>query len=122
GGCRGKGAPVATAPCQRRRAAGCWRRRPPHGQLRGQPQGPPMKRSTVNQIIREADAFIRSFGYVLPPFAWWSPEEMRARTAGDSARIRAHFLGWDITDYGQGRFDELGLFLFTVRNGANASL
>ena len=26
-------------------------------------------------------------------------------------------LGWDITDYGQGKFDELGLFLFTVRNG-----
>ncbi|MEO0863543.1 MAG: D-lyxose/D-mannose family sugar isomerase, partial [Pseudomonadota bacterium] len=26
-------------------------------------------------------------------------------------------LGWDITDYGQGKFDELGLFLFTLRNG-----
>ncbi len=26
-------------------------------------------------------------------------------------------LGWDITDYGLGRFDEEGLFLFTVRNG-----
>ena len=30
--------------------------------------------------------------------------------------------GWDITDYGQGKFDELGLFLFTVRNGDNADL
>jgi D-lyxose ketol-isomerase len=26
-----------------------------------------MKRSRVNEIIAEADAFIRSFGYILPP-------------------------------------------------------
>jgi D-lyxose ketol-isomerase len=31
-------------------------------------------------------------------------------------------MGWDITDYGQGRFDELGLFLFTLRNGRLADL
>lgn len=81
-----------------------------------------MKRSTINEIIRESDAFIRSFGYVMPPFAYWSPEEMKRRTAGDSARIRDHRLGWDITDYGQGKFEELGLFLFTVRNGNNANV
>lgn len=77
-----------------------------------------MKRSAINDIIRESDTFIRSFGYVLPPFAYWSPEELKARTADDSARIRDHRLGWDITDYGLGKFEELGLFLFTVRNGA----
>ncbi|MET3792528.1 D-lyxose/D-mannose family sugar isomerase [Aquamicrobium terrae] len=75
-----------------------------------------MKRSQVNEIIREADAFIRCFGYILPPFAYWSPQEMQDRRA-DSAGIFDARLGWDITDYGQGRFDELGLFLFTVRNG-----
>ncbi|EPJ44672.1 MAG: protein of unknown function DUF1498 [Osedax symbiont Rs1] len=26
-------------------------------------------------------------------------------------------MGWDITDYGEGKFKDLGLFLFTVRNG-----
>ena len=31
-------------------------------------------------------------------------------------------MGWDITDYGQGRFEEMGLFLFTVRNGDAADL
>jgi D-lyxose ketol-isomerase len=31
-------------------------------------------------------------------------------------------MGWDITDYGQGRFEELGLFLFTLRNGMLADL
>lgn len=73
-----------------------------------------MKRSRINQIIREADDFIRSFGYVMPPFAYWSPEEMKAKAPAGIVDAR---LGWDITDYGQGRFDTLGLFLFTVRNG-----
>jgi D-lyxose ketol-isomerase len=81
-----------------------------------------MKRSTVNEIIRESDAFIRSFGYVMPPFAYWTPAELKARVAGDSAMIRDHALGWDITDYGQGKFADLGLFLFTVRNGSHANV
>ena len=29
-----------------------------------------MKRSRINEIIRESDAFIRSFGFRLPPFAY----------------------------------------------------
>jgi D-lyxose ketol-isomerase len=58
---------------------------------------------------------------VLPPFAYWSPEEMRARRAEIDGIVGAR-LGWDITDYGQGRFDEEGLFLFTLRNGNQADL
>lgn len=81
-----------------------------------------MERSQINEILEESDRFIRSFGYVMPPFAYWSPQEMRARTASDAGAIRANRLGWDITDYGQGRFEDLGLFLFTVRNGSAADL
>ena len=81
-----------------------------------------MERSQINEILAESDRFIRSFGYVMPPFAYWSPEEMRIRTGTDAPDIRANRLGWDITDYGQGRFDDLGLFLFTVRNGSAADL
>ncbi|CAN7724213.1 D-lyxose/D-mannose family sugar isomerase [Phyllobacterium sp. LjRoot231] len=81
-----------------------------------------MKRSEVNEIIRESDKFIRSFGYVMPPFAYWSPEELKTRTASDSKAILQARLGWDITDYGQGKFDELGLFLFTTRNGNQEDL
>jgi D-lyxose ketol-isomerase len=81
-----------------------------------------MKRSEVNEIIRESDKFIRSFGYVMPPFAYWSPEELKDRTATDSRAILQARLGWDITDYGQGKFDELGLFLFTTRNGNQEDL
>jgi D-lyxose ketol-isomerase len=81
-----------------------------------------MERSQINEILEESDRFIRSFGYVMPPFAYWSPQEMRARTASDASAIRDSRLGWDITDYGQGKFEDLGLFLFTVRNGSAADL
>ena len=80
-----------------------------------------MKRSTVNNIMREADEFIRSFGYVLPPFAYWSPDQMKARRGELDGIINAR-MGWDITDFGEDRFDEFGLFLFTVRNGDAADL
>ena len=80
-----------------------------------------MKRSEINRIMREADAFIGSFGFRLPPFARWSPDEMRARRAEIDGVVDAR-LGWDITDYGLGDFERTGLFLFTVRNGSLADL
>ena len=80
-----------------------------------------MKRSRVNEIMQEADSFIRSFGFLLPPFAYWTPEEFLRRRAEAGGIVEAR-LGWDITDYGKEKFDELGLFLFTVRNGRAADL
>jgi D-lyxose ketol-isomerase len=75
-----------------------------------------MKRSTINSVMRQADEFIRSRGYYLPPFAYWSPEEWRSK--GPEAReIVEAELGWDITDFGKGDFSRSGLFMFTVRNG-----
>lgn len=71
--------------------------------------------------MREADAFIRSFGYVMPPFAYWTPDEFRANR-DVAANIVGANLGWDITDYGLGDFMDTGLFLFTVRNGNVADL
>ncbi len=80
-----------------------------------------MNRSRINQIMAEAGEMIRSHGFVLPPFANWTPDEFKARK--DAARnvIDAR-CGWDITDYGAGRYDEMGLFLFTLRNGRLADL
>jgi D-lyxose ketol-isomerase len=83
--------------------------------------GVAMKRSAINNIMREADDFIRSFGFLLPPFAYLTPDEFAARRDQLDGIVNAR-LGWDITDYGQGRFDELGLFLFTLRNGNAADL
>ena len=80
-----------------------------------------MKRSRINDIMAAADDLIRSHGFTLPPFAYWTPDQFRAQK--DSAQaIIASRMGWDITDYGQGAFDELGLFLFTLRNGRLADL
>lgn len=80
-----------------------------------------MKRSRINQIMAEADEMIRSYGFVLPPFANWSPATFKAKRDEAAAVIEAR-CGWDITDYGAGRFDEMGLFLFTLRNGRLADL
>jgi hypothetical protein len=80
-----------------------------------------VKRSEINDIMAEADAFIRSFGFALPPFAYWTPEEMQARR-GEISRLIEGRMGWDITDYGAGRFEDMGLFLFTLRNGRQADL
>lgn len=80
-----------------------------------------MKRSQVNDILLAADDYIRFFGFLLPPFAYYSPDEM-VRRKNEIGGITSARLGWDITDYGQGRFDELGLFLFTTRNGSPEDL
>jgi D-lyxose ketol-isomerase len=79
-----------------------------------------VKRSDINRIMGEADEMIRSFGFVLPPFAYWTPSEFKARN--DARRIVDARMGWDITDYGRGEFDRMGLFLFTLRNGSLADL
>lgn len=80
-----------------------------------------MKRSRINEVMAEAGEMIRHYGFTLPPFAAWSPEGFRARGQTARAIIDAR-LGWDITDYGQGRFNEFGLFLFTLRNGRLADM
>jgi D-lyxose ketol-isomerase len=82
---------------------------------------PSIKRSDVNRIMSEADKFIRSFGYIMPPFAYWSPKEFKERKA-EAKMIIERNCGWDITDYGLGEFEKTGLFLFTVRNGDNRDL
>lgn len=80
-----------------------------------------MKRSEINQIMREADAFMKMHGFHLPPFAYWTPDEWRGK--GPEVReIVDNKLGWDITDFGQGNYYQLGLFLFTLRNGSLENL
>lgn len=76
-----------------------------------------MKRSRINAILRDADAFLKRRQFHLPPFAYWTPQEWGRR--GEEAReIVDRRLGWDITDFGQGDYERVGLFVFTLRNGA----
>lgn len=75
-----------------------------------------MKRSEINRIIRENIEFIKEMKFSLPPFAYFSPEEW-AKKGSEYDEIRENMLGWDVTDYGHGDFERIGLFLFTIRNG-----
>jgi D-lyxose ketol-isomerase len=75
-----------------------------------------LKRSEINVIMREADAFIREMGFYLPPFAHWTSKDWG--TKGEEVReIVDNQLGWDITDFGCGDYEKCGLLLFTLRNG-----
>lgn len=75
-----------------------------------------MKRSEINLLVENAAEFAQSCGFLLPPFAFWSPQEWRSK--GPEAReIRDCMLGWDLTDFGSGDFPKIGLIMFTIRNG-----
>ncbi len=80
-----------------------------------------MKRSEINAIMADADEMMRSFGFTLPPFAYWTPSAFKEKAASVRHIIDAR-CGWDITDYGAGDFDKMGLFLFTLRNGLLSDL
>ncbi len=75
-----------------------------------------MKRSRINEILRETIDFMRRMNCNLPPFAYFTPEEWKHK-GHEYDEVRRNMLGWDITDYGHGDFDRIGLFLFTMRNG-----
>lgn len=75
-----------------------------------------MKRSLINAKIREALEFCRRQNFHLPKWATWSPADWAA--AGHEAdEVRECQLGWDVTDFGKGDYDRLGLAIFTIRNG-----
>ena len=75
-----------------------------------------MKRSEINQALREMEEMVRACGFALPPFCYFTPEEW-AKKGHEYDEIRDNMLGWDITDYGLGRFEEVGFSLITLRNG-----
>jgi len=75
-----------------------------------------MKRSEMNNMIKEAVDFIDQMSFKLPPFAFWKPEEWTTK-GKEYDEIRDNMLGWDITDFGSGDFRKVGLLLFTIRNG-----
>ena len=75
-----------------------------------------MKRSEINAIMVDSDAFLKERKFHLPPFAYWTPRDW-ADKGGEVREIVDRGLGWDITDFGSGDFERIGLFLFTLRNG-----
>ena len=56
-----------------------------------------MNRSQINDIMSAADDLIRSHGFSLPPFAYWSVDEFQARKDEakpivDMPLLAGHFL------------------------------
>ena len=78
-----------------------------------------MKRSEINRALRELEEMCRACRFALPPFCAFTPEDWR--TLGhEYDEVRDCLLGWDVTDYGLGDFDKVGLSLITLRNGCRA--
>lgn len=75
-----------------------------------------MKRSKINQCIREMEQMLVNYKISLPPFCFFSPMEWDDKNQ-EYDEIRENLLGWDITDYGLGDFDKVGFSLITLRNG-----
>ena len=78
-----------------------------------------MKRSEINAVIREFEALLAKHQFLLPPFLSFSPDEWTEKGT-EYQEIRDNALGWDVTDYGLGDFNRVGLALITLRNGNTA--
>lgn len=75
-----------------------------------------MKRSEINQLIRESIDFFNQMNFKLPPWGFWEPAVWKGKYDSCS-EIVDNMLGWDLTDFGSGDFHRRGLILFTLRNG-----
>lgn len=75
-----------------------------------------MKRSVINNAIDTAMDVLNKHSFHLPPFAYWTPDKWH-KIGQNSERIVLNGLGWDVSDYGAGDFENFGTVFFTIRNG-----
>lgn len=75
-----------------------------------------MKRSEINAALRRAAKTLEDWHWSLPDWGYWTAADFAANPQAANS-LRAHQLGWDVTDFGSGRFAECGLVLFCLRNG-----
>lgn len=82
-----------------------------------------VRRSEINTILADAEDFIHDCGVTLPPFAYWDVDRFK-EMVGDSGceAIVRSALGWTVTDFGLGSFQEHGLVVFTARMGDHTQL
>lgn len=75
-----------------------------------------MKRSQIQAAIRRAREVLAKYNISLPPFAFWAKEDFLKMEKRIDA-LKRSMLGWDVTDFGNGDFENTGAVLFTLRNG-----
>jgi len=79
-----------------------------------------MKRSEINQALKQLEAMCEKYHCYLPPFCHMTPEEWY-EAGSEYDEIRDCMLGWDITDFGLGDFKKFGFSLITIRNGCRTN-
>ena len=80
-----------------------------------------MKRSLINQVIREAEELMAKHSFLLPPFGKYTLEDWQNCDKKRCQEIFDLGLGWDVTGFGKEDFFNYGLLLFTIRNGKAGS-
>ncbi len=80
-----------------------------------------MKRSEINLAINEAFQLFKEMNIVLPKWAYWKPNDWKNKGSMINEIVQ-NGLGWDITDFGSGDFENIGLINFNTRNGSLANM
>jgi D-lyxose ketol-isomerase len=75
-----------------------------------------MKRSEINHLLDEGIVFLKSKGIPLPPQARWNLEDWHENRE-NAADLEKRKIGWDLTDFGSGKFKSTGLLCYTLSNG-----
>ncbi len=77
-----------------------------------------MKRSEINNYIREAEKIFKEHHFYLPIWTSWKVDDWK-KNKETCTNIFRSFMGWDLTDFGCGNYIKTGLLLVTLRNGNN---
>src|SRR5436190_1521325 len=75
-----------------------------------------MQRSRINAAVEDAIKQARQHGVPLPRFAV-EPNDVLAGKGEAFDEARACGLGWNVTDFGSGNFDKMGLVTLNLRCG-----
>ena len=80
-----------------------------------------MKRSEINKAIQSAKKMMEKYSWTLPSWAYWSKSEYENKSELREY-LNKHQMGWDVTDFGKGVFNEQGITLFCIRNGIQGNV
>lgn len=75
-----------------------------------------LARSVVERSIETAKKVFEYNQLRLPVYANWTVEDWK-KSGEETREVEDCMLGWDVTDFGSGKFEEIGRTLFTLRNG-----
>ena len=74
-----------------------------------------MRRSEIDRYIKEAYVFLEKMYFRLPSWACFNACEWD-NLGPEYKGIAKNMLGWEVTDFGSGKFKDVGVVSFTMRN------